>query len=55
MKKLFFVLPFLMFLGTYRSNAQDYKTGIGLRGGWTSGLTAKHFIRMERIPDHRLV
>lgn len=26
------------------SNAQDYKTGIGLRGGWESGLTIKHFI-----------
>ena len=25
--------------------AQDYKTGIGLRGGWTGGLTAKHFIK----------
>jgi hypothetical protein len=26
------------------SNAQDYNTGIGLRGGWESGLTVKHFI-----------
>jgi hypothetical protein len=25
-------------------NAQDYKTGIGLRGGFESGLTVKHFI-----------
>lgn len=25
--------------------AQDYKTGIGLRGGWISGLTVKHFIQ----------
>jgi hypothetical protein len=44
MKNIFFVLSFLFFLGIYKSNAQDYKTGIGLRGGWTSGLTAKHFI-----------
>lgn len=24
--------------------AQDYKTGIGLRGGWFNGITVKHFI-----------
>lgn len=24
--------------------AQDYSTGIGLRGGWYNGLTAKHFL-----------
>lgn len=26
-------------------NAQDYRTGIGLRGGFESGLTVKHFTR----------
>jgi hypothetical protein len=26
------------------ANAQDYKTGIGLRGGLYNGLTIKHFI-----------
>jgi hypothetical protein len=25
-------------------NAQDYKTGIGLRGGLSNGLTIKHFV-----------
>jgi hypothetical protein len=25
-------------------NAQDYKTGIGLRGGYYNGITVKHFI-----------
>ena len=25
-------------------NAQDYRTGIGLRGGFSSGLTLKHFV-----------
>lgn len=25
-------------------NAQDYKTGIGLRGGFSQGLTIKHFL-----------
>src|ERR1017187_6087280 len=42
MKKIFFA--FLLFVGLYKSNAQDYNTGVGLRGGWTSGITAKHFI-----------
>ena len=28
--------------------AQDYKTGIGLRGGWLGGLTAKHFVKDGR-------
>lgn len=26
------------------SNAQDYNTGIGLRAGFTNGLTIKHFV-----------
>jgi hypothetical protein len=26
------------------TNAQDYKTGVGLRGGFSSGLTIKHFV-----------
>ncbi len=30
----------LFFVG----NAQDYNTGIGLRGGFSNGLTVKHFI-----------
>jgi hypothetical protein len=25
-------------------NAQDYKTGVGLRGGFSQGLTIKHFL-----------
>lgn len=25
-------------------NAQDYNTGIGIRGGWYNGLTVKHFL-----------
>lgn len=28
----------------FTSNAQDYNTGIGLRGGFANGLTIKHFI-----------
>ena len=26
------------------SNAQDYNTGIGLRGGFANGITIKHFV-----------
>jgi len=29
---------------TLVSNAQDYNTGIGIRGGLSNGLTVKHFI-----------
>ncbi len=44
MKKIFFILFFILScVGSIFS--QDYKTGIGLRGGWTSGITAKHFIK----------
>ena len=39
------------------SNSQDYNTGIGLRGGFFSGLTIKHFISpktaLEGIFDSR--
>ena len=45
MKNLFFCLLLLAITNTTFS--QDYKTGIGLRGGWTSGLTAKHFIKED--------
>jgi hypothetical protein len=42
MKKILFSL-FFVFVIT-QAKAQDYNTGIGLRGGWFSGLTVKHFI-----------
>jgi hypothetical protein len=43
MRRLFILTIILIFSSTLFS--QDYKTGIGLRGGWTSGLTVKHFIK----------
>lgn len=43
MKKLLFVLIIALFFGL-KSNAQDYNTGIGLRGGAWNGLTVKHFL-----------
>jgi hypothetical protein len=43
MKKLGFTV--LLALGCFLfSNAQDYNTGIGLRGGFANGLTIKHFV-----------
>lgn len=56
MKKLLFVL----IIGTcfvLKSNAQDYTTGIGLRGGFGTGITIKHFLNgkaaVEGIFDSR--
>jgi hypothetical protein len=40
------VISFFVFVSSIFS--QDYKTGMGLRGGWTSGLTLKHFIKEDR-------
>jgi hypothetical protein len=39
------VLTFLLAISVVAlTNAQDYKTGIGLRGGFANGLTIKHFV-----------
>ncbi|MBN1769558.1 MAG: hypothetical protein JXR50_10085 [Prolixibacteraceae bacterium] len=43
MKKI--VLTILLAAGFFFfGNAQDYNTGIGLRGGFANGLTIKHFV-----------
>lgn len=34
----------LMISAAFMANAQDYNTGIGVRGGLSNGLTVKHFI-----------
>jgi len=56
MKKLMFILLIALFVGL-KSNAQDYNTGIGLRGGFGTGLTIKHFLHgnkaVEGIFDSR--
>lgn len=56
MKKLIFVLFVSLFFGL-TVKAQDYNTGIGLRGGWGTGLTIKHFLgsnsAVEGILDSR--
>lgn len=43
MKKLLIVLTLAFLVGT-AATAQDYNTGIGIRGGLWNGLTVKHFI-----------
>ncbi|HUX53890.1 MAG TPA: hypothetical protein VMV56_05730, partial [Williamwhitmania sp.] len=43
MKRIGITILLAMCLSSY-SNAQDYNTGIGLRAGYTNGLTVKHFI-----------
>ena len=42
MKKLF-ITCLILFALVSVSLAQDYKTGIGFRGGFANGLTIKHF------------
>lgn len=45
------ILPFLFLLLfgiPHQLQAQDYTTGIGLRGGPSSGVTIKHFIDSKR-------
>ncbi len=43
MKKISLIV-FLLLLGVGSLKAQDYKTGLGVRGGFYSGLSVKHFI-----------
>ncbi len=43
MRKLIIALT-LFFAVTIAANAYDYNTGIGIRGGLSSGLTVKHFL-----------
>lgn len=45
MKKNVFACLIFILCGISQSFSQDYKTGIGLRGGWTTGLTGKFFIK----------
>ncbi len=46
MKKIIFVIAILI-SAAFHTNAQEYNTGIGLRGGPSNGLTIKHFITGE--------
>lgn len=44
MKKTILILILLSFVGFGALRAQDYGTGIGIRGGPAQGITIKHFI-----------
>lgn len=44
MKKIIIGLFFLLFALTTSVQAQDYNTGVGIRGGAFNGLTIKHFM-----------
>ncbi|MGV8092395.1 MAG: hypothetical protein AB2L24_11085 [Mangrovibacterium sp.] len=46
MKKII-LLSLFVIAAFVRGNAQDYNTGIGLRAGFFSGLTVKHFINQS--------
>ena len=46
MKRLLFILATL-FVTYSVANAQDYKTGLGLRGGYPSWVTVKHFFAQK--------
>lgn len=43
MKKILFITAILISVA-FVTNAQEYNTGIGIRGGPSNGLTVKHFI-----------
>ena len=43
MKKIILTLTLVIFISAYAS-AQDYNTGVGLRLGFSNGLTVKHFL-----------
>lgn len=45
MKKIIFSLAILLGFSSISFAQQNYKTAIGLRGGYGSGLTVKHFIK----------
>lgn len=46
MKKVLISLTFALCI-TVIVSAQDYKTGIGFRGGFSNGLTLKHFVSQQ--------
>jgi len=46
MKRALIIFSSLFIINTV-ANAQDYKTGIGLRGGYPSGITVKHFFAQK--------
>lgn len=54
MRKLSLTVILLLCILTL-SEAQDYKTGIGFRGGFSQGLTLKHFINSKNAIEGLLL
>ncbi len=50
MKKIFITFTLAISIVALAS-AQDYKTGVGLRGGFSQGLTLKHFVGEKSALD----
>ncbi len=46
MRKFFLTLIIVIGVASF-VNAQEYRTGIGLRGGFSSGITLKHFVNSK--------
>ncbi|MCD4772749.1 MAG: hypothetical protein K8R41_05120 [Bacteroidales bacterium] len=46
MKKIILISLFFV-ASSFTLNAQDYRTGFGLRGGTSQGLSVKHFLSSE--------
>ncbi len=44
MKKIILILGFIAVLSIPKVNATEYRTAFGVRGGFYSGLTLKHFM-----------
>lgn len=45
------VVSLALIIAGATANAQDYKTGLGLRGGYPSGITVKHFFGSKTAVD----
>ncbi len=54
MRKLFITCIAVLFIAV-AVDAQDYRTGIGFRGGYYNGLTVKHFLASEKAVEGLLV
>jgi hypothetical protein len=54
MKKIILTLTLVIFIYAYAS-AQDYNTGVGLRLGFSNGLTVKHFLSQRSAVEGLLV
>jgi hypothetical protein len=54
MKKIILTLTLVIFISVFAS-AQDYNTGVGLRLGFSNGLTVKHFLSHRSAVEGLLV